>query len=294
MLFYALYLIGSWGALLLPRSLSYWMARRVADFCCWRSGKDRQAVRRNLQQILGTDHVSTRQVREVFQNFGMYLVDFFRFQMLSPEAIRRLVKIEGLERMREALRSGRGAIGLSAHLGNFELAGAVLSLSGLPVHAVVLTHRNQFVNRFFERQRAKVGVQAIPLMKNDRKAFFETTLSVLRSNQILALVGDRCFSARGLRLSFFGKSLEVPTGPAAFHLKTGAPIVPAFLVREANGGYRFFVEPPIMISPGVDREEAVRQVCQSCLDVMARYIRQYPTQWYFFHEFWEPGPAVIL
>lgn len=256
--------------------------------------KDRQAVRRNLQQILGTDHVSTRQVLEVFQNFGMYLVDFFRFQRLSPEAIRRLVKIEGLERMREPLRAGRGVIGLTAHLGNFEFAGAVLSLSGLPVSAVVLTHQNQRVNALFERQRARVGVKGIPLKRTGRKDFFESAFSVLRNNQVLALVGDRDFSNRGLKLPFFGKSLNVPTGPAAFHLRTGAPIVPAFLVRERDGGYRLVLEPPIEVPQNLPREEAVRRVCQSCLDVMARYIRRYPTQWYFFHEFWEPGPAVIL
>ena len=224
----------------------------------------------------------------------MYLVDFFRFQQLSPQKIKDLVDVEGLERMREALQSGCGAIGLTAHLGNYELAGAVLALEGLPVHAVVLTHQNRYVNAFFERQRARVRVKGVPLDQMGRKTFFEMALSILRSNQILALVGDRDFFNRGLKLPVFGKTLEVPTGPAAFHLKTGAPIIPGFLVREANGRYRFILEPPIVIPPGVKREEAVRRISQACLDVMARYIRQYPTQWYLFHEFWTPGPAVIL
>ena len=111
---------------------------------------------------------------------------------------------------------------------------------------------------------------------------------------MLALVGDRDFSNHGLKLPFLGKSLDVPTGPAAFHLKTGAPIVPAFLVWEANGRYRLIVEPPITVPPGLKGKEAVRHISEACLEVMGRYIRRYPTQWYIFHEFWTPGPSLIL
>ena len=295
MLFYLLYLIGSALCLVLPTPISYWVARRLAGFYCWcLSQKDRDAVRHNLQVILRTEQVSAAQVREVFENFGVYLVDFFRFSRLSPEKIKRLVKVEGGEWMREALQSGRGAIGLTAHLGNFELAGAVLSLLGLPVNAVVLTHQNPRVNAFFIRQRARVGVKGIPIRRASQKAFFESAMSALRGNEILALVGDRDFFNHGLDLPFLGRTLKVPTGPAAFSLKTGAPIVPGFLVRETDGSYRFFLEPPIPSLQGIPREEAVRQMMQQCLDVMARYIRKYPTQWYIFHEFWTPGPTVIL
>ncbi|MBI3614911.1 MAG: lysophospholipid acyltransferase family protein [Candidatus Omnitrophica bacterium] len=294
MFFYALYWIGSWGTLLLPRSVSYWIACRLADFWCLWCAKDREGVRHNLEQILGTREVSEAQVREVFRNFGKYLVDFFRFQRLSPEKMRQQVTIEGLDWMREVLRSGRGAIGLTAHLGNYELAGAVLALSGLPVNAVVLTHRNPRVNAFFERQRGRVGVRGIPLTQAGRRSFFESALSVLRNNQILALVGDRDFSNHGLKLPFFGKWLDVPTGPAAFYLRTRAPIVPGFLVREPGGRYRFILERPITVPPDLKREEAVRQISQACLEVMERYIRRYPTQWYIFHDFWTPGPSVIL
>lgn len=224
----------------------------------------------------------------------MYLVDFFRFSRLSQESLRDWVKLEGVEHMQEALRAGKGAIGLTAHLGNFEMAGAVLALLGFPVHAVVLTHRNPRVNAFFDRQRAKAGVAAVPLQGMDRRTFFETGLSVLRSNRILALVADRDFTNHGLTLPLFGETLQVPTGPAAFSLRTEAPIVPGFLVREQDGRYRFVLEKPIFPPAGANRQEAVRQLSQSCLEVMARYIRQYPTQWYLFHAFWKPGPTLIL
>ncbi len=291
--FYLFYWVGYVGCLLLPRRFCYWVACRLADFCYLRFDKDRVAVEGNLAAVLKTDQVPPALTREVFRNFSRYLVDFFRFSHLDSQKVRQLVRVEGLERMKAALDEGRGAIGLTAHLGNYELAGAVLALLGLPVNAVVLTHQNPRVDAFFTRQRARVGVQGIPIRGNNLKAFLEASLSALRRNEILALVGDRDFFNHGITLPFFGRSLKVPTGPAAFSLRTGAPIVPGFLIRESDGSYRFILESPIFVPNGVDKEKAQRQIIQSCLEVMARYIRQYPTQWYMFQEFWRPGPAII-
>lgn len=292
---YLLYRLGNFLCALLPRRVCYAVARQLADSFSARSPKDWEAVRKNLQVVLETSEVPPGQVREVFRNFAMYLVDFFRFSRLTPEKVRRWVRIEGLEWMQAALENGHGAIGVTAHLGNYELAGAVLSLLGFPVTGVVLTHQNERVDRFFTRQRARVGVAGIPIQTIGRKAFFEKALKVLRRNGILGLVADRDFFQHGIDLTLFGKRIRVPTGPAAFSLRTGAPIVPSFLVREPDGTYRFVMERSIRCPEGVPRDEAIRSATQSCLDVMARYIRRYPTQWYMFHqEFWKPGPAFVL
>ena len=89
--------------------------------------------------------------------------------------------------------------------------------------------------------------------------------------------------------------MKVPTGPASFSLRTGAPIIPTFLVREPDNSYCLIFEEAIHCPVGMDREEAVRAVTQTCLEVMERTIRRYPTQWYMFHqEFWKPGPAIVL
>ena len=233
-------------------------------------------------------------MKAVFRNFAMYLVDFFTLSRLTPEKIKSFVRLEGIEHMEQALRMGKGAIGLTAHLGNFELAAAVLSLMGFPVNAVVLIHQNSHVDAFFRRQRTRVGVKAIPLKQEAMREFFEASLGALRRNEILALVGDRDFFNRGLRMPLFGRTLRVPAGPAAFSLKTGAPIVPGFLIRDEDTSYRFILEPPICAPKDLPLAQAQRQLSQSCLDVMARYIRLYPTQWYMFLEFWKPNPSVIL
>lgn len=295
MLFYLLYPLGNLLCFLLPRRFCYGVARWLADRFSARVPQDWEAVRKNLQVVLETPEVPPERIREVFRNFAMYLVDFFRFSRLTPAEVRRWVRIEGLENMEAALQEGKGAIGITAHLGNYELAAAVLSLMGMSVSAVVLTHQNERVDRFFTRQRARVGVSGIPIQKIGRKEFLEESLQALRANRILGLVADRDFFHHGIDLPLFGKMTQIPTGAAAFSLRTGAPIVPSFLVREADGHYRFIIESPIHCPKGVPREEAIRSATEVSLQVMARTIRQYPTQWYMFHqEFWKPGPAFVL
>lgn len=295
MFFYALYLIG-WGLCrFLPRRLCHSIARAAAGLQAAASPADRKLVRGNLAAVLGLreEEVPSAMVTEVFRSFAMYLVDFFRFSRLRPEEIPGLVRLEGIENMREALALGRGAIGATAHLGNYELGGAVLSLMGLPVSAVVLTHQNRRVDAFFERQRAHVGVEGLPVQRMGRKAFLEACLNALKEERILGLVADRDYFNHGIELPLFGKRMRIPTGPASFSVRTGAPVVPIFVVREPDGSYRFIMERPIRAPEGVSREEAVRRMTQECLTVMTRHIRQYPTQWYMFQEFWRSGPAFI-
>lgn len=295
MLFYALYLAGYWLCAFLPRRLCHAAACRAADLYSLCFAPDRRFVRGNLAAVTGVPEkeIPPAMVREVFRNFAMYLVDFFRFSRLGAGDLPSVVRVEGLEWMREALSSGKGAVGLSAHLGNYELGAAALALGGVPVSAVVLTHQNRRVDAFFERQRARVGVRGIPIQRMQGREFLETCLAALRGGRVLGLVADRDYFNHGIEMSLFGHAVRVPTGPASFSLRTGAPIVPCFVVRERSGEYRFVMEPPIRPPEGVGREEAVRRMTQRCLDAMAKYIRQYPTQWYMFQEFWRSGPAFI-
>lgn len=289
---YLLYLLGFFLCNLLPRRLCYVVARAISGLWSDRSRQDWEAVRGNLEVILGRE-ASVEEVRQVFRNFSMYLVDFFRFGRLTPAKVRRLIRIEGIEWMEEALRAGRGTIGVTAHLGNFELAGAVLSLLGMPVHGVVLSHQNPLVDDFFTRQRAKARVTGIPVQRMTKRQFLEKALSVLQRNEVLGLVADRDYFDHGLVLPFFGKEIRLPTGPAWFALRTGAHIVPCFLIRDEDGQFRFILERPLRAARGAGREEAVRQITGQWRDVLARFLRRYPTQWYMFQPYWRPGAVFI-
>jgi KDO2-lipid IV(A) lauroyltransferase len=285
MILYVLYRIGVFLALALPLKITYRVASAIADMYCRISAKDRDAVAGNLRVVLG-DTVDGKKLedmsREVFKNFAKYLVDFFRFTEIDEKYIKRLVKIEGVEHIKSALAKGKGVIMLSAHIGNWELGGAALSLSGYPINAVVLTHQNKKINDFFTRQRLKGKMRPIEM-----GASLKDCYRVLKGNGLLALMGDRDFTKNGLAIKFFGKTTLLPKGPAVFGYREGAAIVPTFMVRQPDDSFRLFMEPPIFADRGEDESRAVTELANRYVRVMEAYIRQYPTQWYVFRELWE-------
>ena len=284
------YRAGRGLVLCLPRTASYRCVTGLADLHYAFSTKDRQAVGRNLAEILGHGHPGIPAAsREVFRNFAKYLVDFFRLERFDAAFLAQYVTVQGREYLDEALRGGRGVILLSAHLGNYELGAAVMTTLGYPVSAIVLTHQDPDIDAFFTHQRRAERVTAIPVGMALRQGFI-----CLRRNELLAVVGDRDFSQNGLEVTLLGRPTRVPKGPAMFSVRTGAPILPAFCIREPRDRFRMILERPILPRTDADELTEIRRLTQAGTAVLEQYIRQYPTQWYLFQDFDRPGPAVIL
>lgn len=289
MTLYILYRIGVFLALALPLKFSYFMADLIGGAYCRLSAKDREAVIANLRVVLGgsiDNKKMQKTARGVFKNFAKYLVDFFRFTRIDKSYIDRCIKMEGLERIDAALARGKGAIMLSAHIGNWELGGAALSLSGYPVSAVVLTHQNKMINDFFTHQRLKGKMRPIEIGAT-LKACYRT----LKGNGLLALLGDRDFTKNGLRIDFFGKLALIPKGPAVFAYREGAAILPTFMVREPDDTFRLFIDEPLYAETQQDEESAVVGLAKRYLLSIESCVRKYPSQWYIFRDLWEHNGA---
>ncbi|MBI4226805.1 MAG: lysophospholipid acyltransferase family protein [Candidatus Omnitrophica bacterium] len=287
---YRWYQAGSWLATRLPRPAAYGLASCLAAARYRFARRDRQAVARNLEAVLGPQHPRREAIRRaVFRNFAKYLVDFFRLGEVDEAFLRRRVTIVGREHLDAALRHGRGAILVSAHLGNYELGAAITAALGYPVNVVVLTHQDPRVDAFFTRQRAGQRVRPIAVGMALRQVF-----AALRRNELVGMLADRDFFNNGLGLTFLGREMSVPQGPALFGLRTGAPIVPAFLTREPGDRFQFAFERPMAPVPGADEGREVPRLTAAILAVVESYVRRYPDQWYLFRDFWDPGPWVIL
>jgi KDO2-lipid IV(A) lauroyltransferase len=218
---------------------------------------------------------------EIFRNFAKYLVDFFRFSELDAGYIKKNVKLANADYLNTALSKGKGAIVLSAHLGNWELGAAVLALLGYHFWVVALPHKCKKINNFFNFQRESKGVKVIPLGNAVRQCF-----NVLRKNEVVALAGDRDFTERGMVVDFFNKPTFFPPGPAAFCLKLGTPIVPVFMLRNKDDTFTLRAEKPIEFFPSGDKNKDTLELMDRYKLIIENYIRAYPSQWYMFRRFW--------
>jgi len=107
--------------------------------------------------------------------------------------------------------------------------------------------------------------------------------SALRSGDMLALLGDRDFSGTGVKLDMFSRQAYFPRGIAFFALKTGAPIIPIFLVRKDKKFYHLVCEKPVIYDK--EQQDEV-SIIKQCNRVLEKYIKQYPQQWYMFRRRW--------
>lgn len=284
MIFHLLYRIGRYLALKLPLKISYRIAVFLADMHYFLYKKERQAVIENLKVVLNDssqNHELKIIARDVFRNFAKYLVDFFRFSKIDSEYIKRFIKLEGLSNIEEALKHGKGVIILSAHIGNWELGGFVMGTLGYPISAVVLTHQNKNINEFFLRQRSLGKMKSIEFGASLRCCY-----NSLKNNELLALLGDRDFSKNGIPADFFGHTALLPKGPPVLSYRTGAAIVPSFMLRNPDDTYAFVFEKPILPDPLADEKSNVNELMKKYLSVVESYIRKYPGQWYVFRELW--------
>lgn len=283
MLFFLLYKIGAVLALALPVQINYNIAVFVSEIKYFFSFAEKQEMVENLKLVMPNEDTANLRAysKEIFANFSNYLVDFFRFKKLNLEYIKEHIEIIGKNYVDEALKKGRGAILLSAHLGNWELGGAVVGLLGYPINALALDHNNKLVNDFFIKQRQMKNEKNISINFAIRKC-----LSALNNNELIAIVGDKDFTNNGAIVKFFGKETLLPKGPAVFHLKTGAVIIPCYLIRVKGDNFRLIFEKPVEYTPSGDFDTDIVSLTGCCAARLEAPIRKYIRQWYCFRKFW--------
>lgn len=207
--------------------------------------------------------------------------DLFRLPALDRDALLRLVHMEGLDGLQAAHALGRGVIVVTPHLGPYELGAACLATIGLPVHAMV-EDLDPETNAALAAYRAATGLRLV-----SRNSGLRQLYRLLRQGEIALLVADRVIGdgSDGLEVPFGDGVRRVPTGPAAFALATGAPIVVAWIVRGQSRAPRYLVhfDPPID-PEGATREALTRRVAER----FDRVIREHPDQWYVFQPEWLP------
>ncbi len=280
---YPLYSLVSVLSRILPRGFAYWIGLRMADVFYLLDRKGRAGVCDNLRRVYAhrgetlSERDLCRLARLTFRNFGKYMIDFFRHAALSRDDIARLITLQDEHHLRAAYQRGRGVLVVTAHLGNWEIGGAMLAGLGYPVSAVVLTYDKRKLNELFQRQRARRGYRVIPLGRAVRDI-----IACVRRGEVVALAADRDFSGDDYRVQIFGAPARMPRGPAWIAAKTGAAVVPSFLMRRPDDTYQARFYPPILPDEAGSPDTIQRRI----VDVLEQVIAEYPHQWFIFRNYW--------
>lgn len=272
-----------------PRGISYPLARSIGGGYFRLRPKYRTAIQSNLSIILGKspDSASVRRAAdEMVRGHAAAWLDFLHFATRPPEESARLVEsVVGFSHIVEARASGKGVLLLTAHLGNWEVGGLMLAQVRQPIHVVLVPDIFPGVERARRRLHARSGVTEIPIDRSLAPAL--AVLRALDSNAIVAMQGDRDFNNTGVAVPFFGRPAFFPRGPMRVAMATGAAVLPAFILRTADGRYRAVIEKPLEIVRTADRDASLKENLSRYVAILEGYVRANPEQWYCFYPFWD-------
>lgn len=257
-----------------------------------------------LRTVLGETRLPGRLRRRyrLLHRFASVLLDRLLLAAHGASVVR--TTSEGSEHIHE--RVGSGAILLSGHVGNYEVAASVLDGRQVPVHVVMLDREHKAIKamhrRFALQSRLKNvivvddtdteadGATASPERSGSAFKALEI-LSVLRRGELVAMHGDRVLdgSSRSVTAQFFGRPWQVPTGPFELAAAARVPVVFTVGLAGAPGEYTLRALAPrsVDLSGGPQEKcDRLREHAQWYSDILEGIVREDPYQWFNFYPVW--------
>ena len=269
----------------LPENFVYSRANAVADYMVKRNGKSVARLRSNLARTqpditaLDLDLLVYRAMRSALR----YWCDTFRFPDWSTQRILGTVTINNESILMDAVAAGTGAIVTLPHCGNYDHAAAYFCARGAKIVTVAEHLKPEKLFKKFMQYRSDFGMESLPL---DGRVI-PTLMQRIRSGCVIALAADRDLSKSGINVNFFGGPARMPAGPALLAIRTGAPLISAYVSYAPTGIHIDFTR--IELPTQGTETEKVAALVQRSADLFAEGIAKYPHDWHMMQRIWIDG-----
>lgn len=244
---------------------------------------------KNLTLVYGKER-SVSEIRQmakaVFRHFGQMATEFIKLPTLNKETVDRLITVEGEENLRESVAMGKGTLIITGHFGNWEMMGRWFSTHDYLLNVVARDARARSATKFLEETRTGSGAKVLY-----RGSSARAILQCIKKNELVAILPDQ--NAADVFVPFFGFPTGTVDGPAVIHLRTQAPLVFSWCIREPDNRFRIVFEPPVIVPNTGDRTADIETVMALINARLEARIRQNPTQWLWLHNRWKASPGVF-
>ena len=270
------------------------IARALGAFLGWMVyrllGRLRNVGLRNLELAMPGCPMPERQriLRGVYRSLGWQLAEFCRMERYTRANIQNRIRYEGLDHFLEAEARGKGVLILTGHLGAWELSSFYHSLMGHPMGMVIRRLDNGVLDRFVRGIRCMHGNRV--MHKDD---FARGLIKAMKRGETVGILMDTNMTPpQGVFVDFFGHAACTASGLARVALKTGAAIVPGFLLWEASERrYVLHFGASLAVKSSEDSDADVFGLTQLCTSVIEDWVKRYPDQWLWIHRRWKTRPT---
>jgi len=272
----------------LPRNISLFFGTILGYLCYLLYGKERDKADRHLQIAFG-DKLSEAErntvIRKMFLNIIWNFIDVVRIPKYYKSQLRPLIDVEGIEHFEKVYNRGKGVIGVTGHIGNFELLAAFSAGEGYRSAAIGRELYDKRLNRLLIANRESVGLINIDTKDSPRKL-----LRLIKEGYALGVLMDTDSArVRSEMIPAFGKLSNTPVGQSIIGLKTGAGFVPMACLRNGRR-YKVVFKPEVTINRTDDFDADVYNITKKCTEVLEEIITEHKDQWIWMHNRWRTKP----
>ena len=280
---YLLYLFAWKLIAVLPEKSAYKLADYVSDRIYKKNGKGIKRLRGNYGRVM--PEYSSQKLEELtklgMRSYLRYWFDTFRLSKWSKNRIISTTQVIRENLLRDPIQSKQGCIVALPHAGNWDHAAAYFCSTGITLTAVVEKLKPEAIFKKFLAYRQSIGIEAI----SHKEKTIPILTERLQAGKLIALVADRDMSRNGIEVNFFGKTSKMPSGPAILAIKTGAPLITAY-VRYTSGGIEIIFDEIIKPTNSGSEEEQIKIITQSMADNFAKRIKENPVDWHMLQRIW--------
>ena len=280
---YLLYLF-AWKVIgILPEKTAYQLANFVSDQILRKNGKGIQRLRSNYKRVVPSISNSALEAltKEGMRSYLRYWFDTFRLNKWSKSRIIETTFVVRENLLRDPIETKKGCIIALPHAGNWDHAAAYFCSTGIPITAVVERLKPEAIFKKFLAYRQSIGIEAI----SHREKTIPILMERLNQGKLVALVADRDMSRNGIEVNFLGGVAKMPAGPAILAIKSGSPLVTAY-IRYLDEGIEITFDETIQLPISGSEEEQIRIVTQSMADNFAKRIQDSPVDWHMLQRIW--------
>ncbi len=280
-----------YGVRSLPRGAARTLGAGIGSLAGAVGGKLSRTGDTNLALAFPELTVAQRQqrLRLTFRNLGWLMAEFCQMSKYSAAFVQdKVMRYEGLEHFLAAEARGKGVLVLTGHLGAWELSSFVHSLLSHPMGMVIRRLDNPLVDRLVNEIRCQHGNRV--LHKDD---FARGLISAMHRGEAVGILMDTNMTPpQGVFVPFFGVPACTASGLARVARKTGAAVLPGFLLWEpAEKRYVLRFGEELALQNTADSEADALANTALFTRTIEAYIRAYPDQWLWLHRRWKTRPA---
>ncbi|MBA2883047.1 KDO2-lipid IV(A) lauroyltransferase [Desulfosalsimonas propionicica] len=286
--FYFLIVQGFFLIGLIPRKTAVHAANWLGRLWFAADRRHREIAVSNIGRVFGgqmTPQQIRAMARSVFCSLVRIVFEIGWSLRLNHTDIRKHFRFSGMHHLQAALGEKKGVLVLTGHIGNWELLPLAMGQVGLPVSAMYRPLEFEPLDRFFISQRSRYGARLLA-----KRRAMRGMLSALHNNELIGMLLDQNARVKdGVFVDFFGSPACTGKGMALLARRTGAPVVPVFLVRE-KGYYRVECHPALPKIETRDKTKDIEAATALYNKVIEDMIRRYPQQWFWVHHRWKTKP----